>query len=786
MNDGVWREECPKTAALALAYLSARRRQPAGPLLLNVVRNKDGAAVDFGSPSEWGPGVAWSVIRGEFWVDALQVDAHFVDLDASDELPLKITRSVSHPALLQSDIPPIPFLPTSLFPLNGSTAASLSVHVPSPSDSWPVNPHPSPPTLLMRSRTDPLSSPSSSSKVAAALLSPRANKRSCKVFPGMTQADIQFVESLDVGVVGEKGQRSSMEDYYICVPDFDKVVREKIELLQNGEVLSPSRELSATTPTTTTTQENGGCFQCGSQCLPGMAYFAVFDGHGGQGCAEYCSQSIHKDIAIRVASTLTTLPNDDLMCDAILTGFSDAERVWLALALNREAGIEKSGSTAAIVLLHGERLYVAHCGDTRVVLSRKGTAIELTKDHTCENAAEVERVEREGGHIMHGLVNGDIEITRSIGDYEQSGGKIPGLTAVPEISKFVLTPEDEFIIIACDGLWDVMNSEQAVGYARISLREDNDIQKACADLVQKALKGSDDNVTALMVGFTKPGSGSSGPFIVDRVCPSFNKKTFQCDRCFHQYEGRNKLEQCPYCAGRKLCGQIECKNCFVNSFASFEDKTKIQCWIDGKNEEREALLVSLTSPEKYWFQCNVCSHRFEASIKDVTSFAVWCPYCSGLSRCSDPSCTHCLGRVQRQAEQPRKAYVPPHLRRLLAKKEAEDIAKAVLDSLLESAVQQGDEPLVIVHLEEEEVRSTEEESAAATITTTDARAVTATVATIEEEESTTITATIVEARAATAVGTAEVTAVSAKVSATVMRRAEVAVAEVAEAKSDTQ
>jgi len=158
-----------------------------------------------------------------------------------------------------------------------------------------------------------------------------------------------------------------------------------------------------------------------------------------------------------------------------------------------------------MTVLAGKQLYIANAGDCRAVLCRAGKAIPLTRDHKPTVYEERQRVESEGGFVEFEALNGALEVTRAVGDVDPlTGEKMKGLTAEPETDKIYLTDDDEFVIVACDGLWDVCESDVAVTWARHSLQEENDAQKASYDLVAQALrKGSVDNVTAVVIAFTK-------------------------------------------------------------------------------------------------------------------------------------------------------------------------------------------------------------------------------------------------------------------------------------------
>jgi len=130
-----------------------------------------------------------------------------------------------------------------------------------------------------------------------------------------------------------------------------------------------------------------------------------------------------------------------------------------------------------------------------------------------KNPKEGVRVESVGGHIWndrlaHPNLNPNyfsIAVSRSIGDImfkdeQYLQGKVSGLTAEPEIQQLELTPEDEFLILACDGVWDVFSHQEAVDFARPRLQKSNDPNTVAEQLTKEAFdKGSQDNITTMIV-----------------------------------------------------------------------------------------------------------------------------------------------------------------------------------------------------------------------------------------------------------------------------------------------
>lgn len=122
----------------------------------------------------------------------------------------------------------------------------------------------------------------------------------------------------------------------------------------------------------------------------------------------------------------------------------------------------QAGCTACVAIVTKTEVYVANAGDTRCVIAQKGKAKDLSHDHKPDNLNEKRRVERAGGVVDDGRVNGVIAISRAIGDWEyKKVGMKPEdnmVTAYPEVIIEGLRPDHDFLVIACDGIWDCLTS----------------------------------------------------------------------------------------------------------------------------------------------------------------------------------------------------------------------------------------------------------------------------------------------------------------------------------------
>ena len=127
------------------------------------------------------------------------------------------------------------------------------------------------------------------------------------------------------------------------------------------------------------------------------------------------------------------------------------------------------GCTACVALITATEIYVANSGDSRAVLSKKGVAVEMSRDHKPDLPTEKKRIEKAGGFVEDGRVNGILNLSRSLGDMEYKNNSLlkaeeQMITANPEVKVEKLGGDAEFLVIACDGIWDCMSSQDAVDF----------------------------------------------------------------------------------------------------------------------------------------------------------------------------------------------------------------------------------------------------------------------------------------------------------------------------------
>jgi len=176
------------------------------------------------------------------------------------------------------------------------------------------------------------------------------------------------------------------------------------------------------------------------------------------------------------------------------------------------------GTTVVIAIIYDQTLIIANVGDSEAILCRGSNAIALSTLHNpAKNYLEGKRVEKVGGIITrsnrvgHPSLNyayTNIAVSRAIGDitYKYSefcNSKPSGLIPDPDIHIEQLSLNDQFLILACDGLWDVMRYHEAVNYVQTRLSNGIPIQQICQDLVIDAelVHGSTDNITVCIIFF---------------------------------------------------------------------------------------------------------------------------------------------------------------------------------------------------------------------------------------------------------------------------------------------
>ncbi|EIW73107.1 hypothetical protein TREMEDRAFT_25513, partial [Tremella mesenterica DSM 1558] len=234
----------------------------------------------------------------------------------------------------------------------------------------------------------------------------------------------------------------------------------------------------------------------------GPALLGVFDGHGGSTVAKFTGTTFHTRLA-----GLEAYKNGDYEV-ALKEVFMKTDR---DLRADPNFFNDPSGCTAVVGLVTTDGRIIANAGDSRSVLGYKGIAKDLSHDHKPTNAGETARITSAGGFVEFGRVNGNLALSRAIGDFEfkQNYSLEPEkqiVTCDPEITTHNIDGEEEFIVFACDGIWDCLTSQQVIDFIRRGVANGDDLGKICEDLMTKCLATSSesaglgcDNMTVVIV-----------------------------------------------------------------------------------------------------------------------------------------------------------------------------------------------------------------------------------------------------------------------------------------------
>ena len=251
-------------------------------------------------------------------------------------------------------------------------------------------------------------------------------------------------------------------------------------------------------------------------------FFAVYDGHGGNGCSLYLKEKLHHFIKNFTKESLNEAIN------------TVEEKFMSEEALDEKGEIkDPSGSCGIMALIQKNKLIIANVGDSRLVLFKKNSLYFSTEDHKPGSPSEKIRIEKGGGMVyqtpslipLHQngkeieppwrVLPGRLSVSRTFGDVEAKNEKLGGMknvvVALPDITEIELDEDFNFMVLGCDGIFDVLSNEEILECVKIVLKEKeiNDlnnvnISELCgyiADMIIKSslAKDSYDNVSCIVV-----------------------------------------------------------------------------------------------------------------------------------------------------------------------------------------------------------------------------------------------------------------------------------------------
>eukprot|EP00210_Caulerpa_lentillifera_P008699 g8298.t1 len=255
-----------------------------------------------------------------------------------------------------------------------------------------------------------------------------------------------------------------------------------------------------------------------------LHYFAVCDGHGGADAALHCQERMQENIRDAWNSISARTGDEEAAPSSDTERRREADQSLSSKTTQKfvemlKLGFKKTdeefltntsplvGTTALVALVGRRTILIGYCGDSRAVLRRNGVAYALTIDHKPDRKDETARIKQAGGRVMHyngARVMGLLAMSRAIGDRTLK----PYISSEPDVCVLERTLADEVLILATDGLWDVVKHQEASNIATRCIKQSKDkgatadeaTQIASAILAKTATtRGSRDNITVIVI-----------------------------------------------------------------------------------------------------------------------------------------------------------------------------------------------------------------------------------------------------------------------------------------------
>lgn len=224
--------------------------------------------------------------------------------------------------------------------------------------------------------------------------------------------------------------------------------------------------------------------------LDGWAFFGVFDGHAGAKVSQYCAENLLGCIVDQFEENDNNVTLEKAK-EAIVKGFLTTDEK-LKKEPQWSTGEDRSGTTAITVMVTPTHVIWGNCGDSRGLVCRSGKVFYATEDHKPYNPSEKDRIEKAGGTVMMQRVNGSLAVSRALGDfdYKRCTDLKPNEQLVspePDITVNEREDTDEFLFLACDGIFDVMSNDDVIKYISRQLTLTSNLAQICSNLLDLCL-----------------------------------------------------------------------------------------------------------------------------------------------------------------------------------------------------------------------------------------------------------------------------------------------------------
>jgi serine/threonine protein phosphatase PrpC len=226
--------------------------------------------------------------------------------------------------------------------------------------------------------------------------------------------------------------------------------------------------------------------------IPEKEFFSaeIYDGHGGRRAAQIAAEMLTPKFLCEWSRDLQ-LPSGERLGES-----KNIRKAYIEVDKGIVDRVADSGTTAATFYVIGGRFIAANVGDSRAIIgTKRGHSFTLTVDHRPSLAEEKSRIEGLGGSITFfgtPRVQGILAMSRSLGDPRLK----PYISSEPRVVEGYLGRENDYVVLACDGVWDVLSPKDVIKTVR-SVREP---QAAAAKIKEMALDfGSKDNISVVVL-----------------------------------------------------------------------------------------------------------------------------------------------------------------------------------------------------------------------------------------------------------------------------------------------
>lgn len=289
--------------------------------------------------------------------------------------------------------------------------------------------------------------------------------------------------NLYYGVSSMQGWRVSMEDAHATILDL-KPSGKSSAAVKGKETEDSKADGIAGTSASTSAASGADA----ASVRDAVAFFAVYDGHGGDRTALFAGEHTHELVAASEPFAKRAWGK------ALQDGFLATDR---AILDRPNGGVDPSGCAATSAIITSREIVCGNAGDSRTVLGVCGTAKPLSFDHKPDNEGEKSRISNAGGFVEMSRVNGNLALSRALGDFSfKTQSRLPPeeqvVTAYPDVIAHPLSELDEFVVLACDGIWDCMTSQEVVEFVRRGIAEKMPLEDICELLMEECLAPESD------------------------------------------------------------------------------------------------------------------------------------------------------------------------------------------------------------------------------------------------------------------------------------------------------